>query len=278
MIPVEPPIGENNQDIPHFVSKSVKYASYFQLVILCCSALTHSSMVTGAVSVSMSSIEKAFKLSNIYVVMVLTVYNIFLGLASIPVSYLAKNNKQFFLNLGMLSISIGGCIFILPVFLKSQPKMANILVRTYLCGENVSSRPVTESHYQALYVVIMYIGYAVIGVGSVPLFTTAIRYIIETFEKSKSPLLISIYFLCQVMGTMLVFLSSKLILRVPLHPWIKRDPHEVPDQDKWVGAYWLIYLIGSIVLLLLMLLNICVNQFIKKHSRVKTISVLSFKN
>ncbi|KII62586.1 Solute carrier organic anion transporter family member 4A1 [Thelohanellus kitauei] len=253
--------------------KNIHLAHYVQLVILCVTSMIQNALVSGSFQVCMSTIEKVFKLSNFYLIMVLVVYNTFMGMVSIPISYVAKNHKQIFISLGMLLIGVGSFIFILPALVKSR-QVLEITTRSYLCSENVQNILEVEDRYQMINLSLMYIGYALIGIGSSPLYTVAIKYIFETFGDKKTPRIMSIYSISHVLGVLSVYIFSKQILSIPIFPWKQQDKQITPDHDTWVGAYWLMYLILGTFMWVLTGLNLAVIGFIRHHSSSESKDVL----
>ncbi|KII65600.1 Solute carrier organic anion transporter family member 4A1 [Thelohanellus kitauei] len=247
---------EDGQKLQNLARKG----DYVQLVILYLVSIVQGGLVTGGISVSISSIEKAFHLSNFYVVLIFTFYNIFVGIVSIPLTYIAKNHKQIYISIGMFLICIGGIIFIMPVLMKSNQEL-NVTINSHLCIENKVHIQETEDPSQALYLSLMYVSFALIGIGAAPIFTIAIKYIFETFPEEKTPVFTSIFNMCQMFGSMIVFIFSKFILKIHIFPWQQHDQKITPEQETWVGAYWLTYLIGSMVMFVLMILNLIVTRF-----------------
>ncbi|KII63098.1 hypothetical protein RF11_01845 [Thelohanellus kitauei] len=88
-----------NTDDNHFGTKYLRYANYIRLIIIFCTSITPNDLVTGAFSVSISTIDRFFKLSYLYVSRIMTYFNLSLALVSVPVSYLSKNHKQTYINL-----------------------------------------------------------------------------------------------------------------------------------------------------------------------------------
>ncbi|KII63102.1 Solute carrier organic anion transporter family member 4C1 [Thelohanellus kitauei] len=154
----------------------------------------------------------------------------------------------------------------MPVFIVSRQTI-DVQAKSYLCMENTSVPHAKEGTHQQLSLTLMYIGYALIGIGSAPLFTIAINYILETFDESQTPLFTTIYYTCQVLGIVFVFILGKIALNIPMFPWKEQDSQLTPDQDNWVGAYWVIYLIGFFIMLFLLIANLIVSQYIKYKSK-----------
>ncbi|KII70991.1 Solute carrier organic anion transporter family member 5A1 [Thelohanellus kitauei] len=174
-----------------------------------------------------------------------------------------------YISIGMFLISVGGIIFILPVLMKSNQSL-NVTINSHLCIENDIKKAELEDPNQALYLSLMYISFALIGIGSAPLFTIAIKYIFETFSEERTPIFNSIFGMCQMLGTMIVFVFSKFILKIHIFPWKNNHPKITQEQETWVGAYWLIYLVGSVILFVLMIINLILTRINTRLRQIET--------
>ncbi|KII63096.1 Solute carrier organic anion transporter family member 4A1 [Thelohanellus kitauei] len=247
-----------------FQNKQIKNARYAQLVILYFTVTIQSAIVTSAFSVSISAIVKAFKLSNLFVLVVLSIYHILLGLCSIPLTRFANRYKQMYISLGTLLVCYGGIIFILPVISKSR--QIGVDIQSTLCTESSKNVIGKKDQRQSSRLILIYLGYALIGIGSAFFSTISVKFIMETFEKSRRQLLTSIYFFCQVLGTFSIFVFSRYYLTIPMIAWKKQEAQMLPEDDIWIGAYWLPYLIGSCLLFVLMICNTIVSRIVARNS------------
>lgn len=238
--------------------------NYVHFGLMCLAMAIQNVLVTGSIAASMTSVEKAYKITSFHFGISLTIYNIFFSLASIPLNYMALTNKVRYITGGFLLISIGALVNIIPVFTVTPP-MHSVQNDAFMCT-NHTRPPNPPASMQTQNLLFIYLGYIFIGIGSSALYSLSYNHIYDTFSESISAVLIAVYMNFSVLGTSFTFLISKFVLALPFHPWRRESLNITPADENWIGAYWLLYLSGGIIMFVLFLINMILSKYITSSS------------
>lgn len=239
--------------------KTSRKINYVQFIVLCFTFATQNLLVTGAISVSMTSIQKSFNISSFYFGLCLTVYHLFFIITSIPLSYFGRYNKMRYVSLGMIIIVFGALIVISPV-LSVFPKSTSNFNSSLLCTKSVKEIP--KNHpMQIIDLFLMCFGYALIGIGSSPLYNIVFNQFYDFHNERMAPFLVATYLAFSTLGLLFTIIVSKFFLIIPLR--LQNNPinsSKIGDED-WIGAYWLIYLYAAVAMFLFFIMNIIISHF-----------------
>ncbi|KAF0986197.1 hypothetical protein HZS_6592, partial [Henneguya salminicola] len=204
-------------------------------------------MVSGALNVSITTIEKEFQYNSFQVSFIDTAYNISFAICAIIIGYIITNNKIRWIGTGLLFISLGCLLFIIPVFIKNYDTVSladsSLLCKT-ATTENIEKEACRSG--SKIYLVIMYLAYCIIGVGAAPLHTLAVSYINENNNRKEAGLYNGIYFATSAVGPAITFVLYSFFIKIP----IRNSQHNnflTPESENWIGAYWVLYAIGCVL-------------------------------
>ncbi|KAF0988897.1 hypothetical protein HZS_3105 [Henneguya salminicola] len=147
------------------------------------------------------------------------------------------------IGMGMLSISIGCILFILPAILERN-NSANLAEPRVLCeasGALDGSKVCVGG--SKIYLTIMCMAYSIIGFGSAPLHTLAISYIAENTSCSRGGFYNGIFYSFSAVGSVFAFIIHFFAVQIPINS-VHNKSYLTPASENWVGAYWVVYLIG----------------------------------
>ncbi|KAF0989361.1 hypothetical protein HZS_7561, partial [Henneguya salminicola] len=217
------------------------------LALLCLGIIGQSMMVSGALNVSISTIEREFHYNSFQVAFIDTAYNISFAVCAIIIGYIITTKKMRWIGTGLLFISLGCLLFIIPVFIKKYETMG--LADTSLLCKNVSTENIHEEICHSgskIYLVIMCLAYCLIGVGAAPLHTLAVSYINENNNRKDGGLYNGIYYAAAAFGPVITFVLYSLVIKIPIRN-NQQNNFLTPESENWIGAYWLLYIIGCVL-------------------------------
>ncbi|KAF0993302.1 hypothetical protein HZS_6198 [Henneguya salminicola] len=224
----------------------------FVFFLLCMGIIVQSMVVNGAYSVSLTTIQTYYKFTTVQLSLIDNFYNFSFGICAILLFISPISNKMLWVGIGVFSISMGCLIFILPaIFEQNNP--ANVVEPPVLCAasnplEEIKTRVVRSK----LYLAIMCIAYSIIGFGSAPLHTLTISFIAEHTSFRQGGLYNGIYYSFGAVGSIIAFIVHFFTVQIPIN--IAHNTNSLtPDSENWVGAYWVVYLIGFCLALLISL-------------------------
>lgn len=158
-------------------------------------------------------------------------------------------NKIRWIAAGMVMTAIGAILFCIPHFVIDKYEPANLpamfLNQFGLCKfpPIPCPKPVEHSHL-ALFV----IGQMFIGAGVAPLYSLVPAYIDENVKPESMPIYMMVWFLNLLVAPIAGFLTAVVFLQFYVD--IKQPDLFVkmePDDIRWIGAWWLPFLIFAIV-------------------------------
>lgn len=214
----------------------------FIMIIFFFTCISQSMMVTGALNVCVSTIERLYKYKSFQVAAIDNTYNGFFNISSFFIGFLITGKKLKWISGGCMIISLGCLIFCIPVAFQ---KIQNISGdKIYLCrNSEISNNECRVS--SKIYLFVMCLGYAVIGIGSAPIYTITVNYIQEISTEGESSVFNAIFFACSGIGPAIIFVMNSFVSKIPL--LLKHDNDQIlnPEDENWIGAYWLLYIIGA---------------------------------
>uniref|UniRef100_A0A8D2LP84 Solute carrier organic anion transporter family member n=1 Tax=Varanus komodoensis TaxID=61221 RepID=A0A8D2LP84_VARKO len=227
--------------------------------VVCQGFLQLSQLLTsGYVRSAISSIEKRFGLSSQTSGMVASFNEVPNTMLIIFVSYFGSRvHRPRFIGCGAILVSLAGCILALPHFIMGPYEYDHSLSglssnATDMCpakqGDAAASSSFgecAESRREDQMVLgVLLFGQTLLGLGGVPIQPFGISYIDDYASKSNSPLYVGILFATTAIGPGLAFILGSVMLRLYVDI-DKVSACELPNDPRWVGAWWLGFIIAA---------------------------------
>ncbi|KAK7130835.1 hypothetical protein R3I94_016094 [Phoxinus phoxinus] len=164
------------------------------------------------------------------------------------------------IGIGAMIASMGVFLIALPHFISGEYKYTGFNSNTKdnssgLCHispeEESNPKCYTNKNGTAVYPIFL-LGQLLLGIGGVPIQPFGISYIDDYAEKRSSPFYLGILFAVTVIGPALGYMMSSVLLRFFVDvEKISSDEVLLKHNDpRWVGAWWLGFLIAATLLLL----------------------------
>ncbi|CAG5116727.1 unnamed protein product, partial [Candidula unifasciata] len=230
-------------------------AKWFLVVLTLCGAC-QGMAVNGFVHTVISTVERRFELSSTESGLIASCYDIMFVILVIPVSYFGGHgHKPRYLGIGLFVLGLGSFVFTLPHFVTGKYLLedASELLcepdsnRTTECNSGSSS---SLSNYKYLF----YLGQLLHGAGATPLYTLGATYIDENVSQRSSAFCNGIFYTGSIVGPAIGYILGAKFLEMYVE--IDVDPKSLgldTNNPKWVGAWWIGFLISGTMAVLLSL-------------------------
>ncbi|XP_078358479.1 solute carrier organic anion transporter family member 4A1-like [Oculina patagonica] len=229
------------------------------LVFLTIYSFMQGMIATGLTAAGLTSLEKRFKLSSKQTGMIIAANDVSALLLIIFISYFGGHrNKARWLGIGAMVTSLGCLLFALPHLLvgKYTPLEFETKGTGATCLFNTTGIPKDDEvcaeakGYTAWKYMLVFIGAKLLlGAGTTPLFTLGPAYIDENVSPKAAPMYLGVWFTATFFGPGIGYVAGGSLLNV----WVDLiQPPGVdltPDDPRWIGAWWLGYFFGGLLLL-----------------------------
>ena len=185
----------------------------FFLVCACLAGIAEGLVMTGISFSVLTSIEKQFGYTSSEVAFFLTTYEIAYGICGVFVGYIGHTHKPKCIGLGLLVLSAGAIILTIPKFISGTYE-AGIERTSDFCHvennikENISCEGNDKWYYQFFFI----LGYVVMGIGSVPLYTLVPAHLEDVTNRGRSSLFMGIYYAFSAIGPAVGFIIAMPVL------------------------------------------------------------------
>ncbi|GLD67873.1 solute carrier organic anion transporter family member 2B1 [Lates japonicus] len=223
-------------------------------------------LVSGYMKSSISTIEKRYGLSSQKSGLLAAFNEVGNTVLIVFVSFLGSRvHRPRFIGGGALLACLASLLMALPHFLNGPYDYTGRISssRDNTSGICLSASPFTtsssnqscsqqESHAQQGVYPLLLLGQLLLGIGAVPIQPFGISYIDDYASKRNSPLYLGILLAVTSIGPAFGFITGSLMLRfyVDFDKLSKDEIKLNPKDLRWVGAWWLGFLVASCLLFL----------------------------
>ena len=246
------------------------------LAIMCCCALMQNILVGGANNAILTTIERAYFMTSIESALFLAFYDIANIISSPFIGYFGDRiHKPFIISFSMFGLSIGSIILTLPQFISNDSSY--IPNNQYQLNQNLTNRLESQHHAQDMLCFnmlnansnslsnqndiqssfsqdtlinnmkyVFYLANIVNGISSVGLYTTAVSYLENIFDKEKVHMRQGIYYAVGAIGVGIGMMVTGNFLNVnssKLKQMIKDDDNNNTNNNNidsnnvnWIGV------------------------------------------
>uniref|UniRef100_H2Y4Q4 Solute carrier organic anion transporter family member n=1 Tax=Ciona savignyi TaxID=51511 RepID=H2Y4Q4_CIOSA len=231
------------------------------LLFLCLASIAQSFIVSGLFGVIVSTIEKRFHLHSTETGLIASSYDVASCLLVLLITYIGgRGHKPLWIGWGVLVIGIGSIVFSLPHFFaptylygEEIHNVCNSTIEQGKCSES-SNIPLRylyfmfkcESYYPRGFFVV---GQLLHGAGGTTLFTLGVTYLDENVKQIQSSLYHGGLYVCAVLGPAMGFILGGQFLTIYTN--LSESVNISESSSLWVGAWWLGFMGGGVVVVLL---------------------------
>lgn len=222
------------------------------LFFLCVASFLQGMIVNGFINTVITSIERRFDLRSYQAGLIASSYDIAASICLIFVSYFGgTGHKPHWLGWGVLIMALGSLVFALPHF-TTPPYQVSVPERTGMCSANHTS-PCNSKEGGELssYRFVFMLGQFLHGMGATPLYTLGVTYLDENVKSTHSPVYTGIFYTAAIVGPAAGYLLGGYFLN--FYTEIQQKTDLTPENPLWVGAWWIGFLLGGAVALLVSL-------------------------
>ncbi|XP_008331619.1 solute carrier organic anion transporter family member 2B1 isoform X2 [Cynoglossus semilaevis] len=220
-------------------------------------------LVSGYMKSSISTIERRYGLSSQRSGLLASFNEVGNTILIVFVSFLGSRvHRPRFIGGGALLASLSSLLMALPHFLSGpyehSTSISSPALTSDLCQSNLTSSSSNQScsqqqsdGQQGAYPLLL-LAQLLLGVASVPIQPFGISYIDDYASRRNSPLYLGIVFAATSVGPALGFITGSMMLRFYVDfDKLSKDQIQLDSKDlRWVGAWWLGFLLASCLLLL----------------------------
>ena len=219
------------------------------LICLCSGVIAQGLVVSGISLASLTAIEKQFGLKSSEVAIFTTAYDTAYGVCSLFIGYVGTFHKPRYLGWGLLIMVFGAVIVSLPKFIIMPYKAGADQFDDFCNNNGTNEKDDSCTSSKGWYQLIFNLGYIILGFGATPLYTLGPAHIDEVTSIGQSSVYLGFFYAASAIGPAIGF-----IIAIPvLETWVELSipPNSLtPSDSKWVGAWWVGFLIGAGLLLI----------------------------
>ena len=207
------------------------------------------SIPQGFAAVVLSTIERRYRLSSTATGSLASITDAAILVSVIFVSYFGgRGHKPRWLGISLIVQAIGAFVFILPQFLLGRYEVGGSgFLEMEACEDGNLFSDCNSANNAAL--AFFLIGNIIMGIAAAPLFTIGTAYLDEIVHPKYVSIHLGFFYMTAVVGPALGYIFGGLFLSVYVDSW--QDTHLEPSDPGWVGAWWLCFLTGGIMSLII---------------------------
>ncbi|CAH2297106.1 solute carrier organic anion transporter family member 4C1 [Pelobates cultripes] len=212
-------------------------------------------LVNGLVNIVISTIERRYGLSSSLTGLIAASYDITFCLFSLFVSFYGeRGHKPRWLAFSAFMIGLGALIFSSPHFCIGAYEYGNKFNESCeILGTNSTHADCTNDNQSSLsnFLYVFILGQLLMGVGGTPLYTLGTAFFDDSLPTHKSSLYIGIAYGLSIVGPAIGFLigGDLLNMYIDFNKGIRVSI--TPSDPRWLGAWWIGFLICGFVTWLL---------------------------
>ncbi|KAM4808250.1 solute carrier organic anion transporter family member 4C1 [Rhinophrynus dorsalis] len=218
-------------------------------------AVMQGTLVNGLVNVVITTIEKRFDLNSSLTGLISASYDIAFCLLSLFVSFYGqRGHKPRWLAFSALMIGLGAIIFSLPNFTSGLYQYGSKFSEFCETSGNSSilpNCPNSQGSSLSNYLYVFVLGQLLMGVGGTPLYTLGTAFFDDSLPTHKSSLFIGIAYGMSVVGPAIGYLIGGQLLNIYIDFDKGQSVNLTPSDPRWLGAWWIGFLICGLVTWLL---------------------------
>ncbi|XP_063820142.1 solute carrier organic anion transporter family member 4C1 [Pseudophryne corroboree] len=225
------------------------------LVMYSLLAIMQGTAVNGLVNVVISTIEKRYDLNSSLTGLISASYDIAFCLLSLFVSFYGqRGHKPRWLAFSAIMIGLGAIVFSLPHFTSGRYEFGNKYNDFCAASGNSSNTELCtgkKKSYLSNYLYVFILGQLLMGVGGTPLYTLGTAFFDDSLPTHKSSLYIGIAYGMSVVGPAVGYLIGGQLLNIYIDFEKVSSVPLSTDDPRWLGAWWIGFLIVGLVTWLL---------------------------
>ncbi|XP_078070846.1 solute carrier organic anion transporter family member 4C1-like [Mustelus asterias] len=204
-------------------------------------------LVNGLVNINITTIEKRYNLNSFTTGLISTGYDMAFSVLSLFISYHGqKGHKPRWLAFSAFMLGLGSLVFCLPHFTSGLYNYGAELRDTCaLLHSNASMPTCTPStrSKSSIFLFVFLLGQLLHGVGGTPLYTLGTAHIDDSVSNEKSSLYIGIGNGMSVLGPAFGYVIGGQLLDIYIDFNRISNIPLMPDDPRWLGAWWIGFLL-----------------------------------
>ncbi|KAK7884699.1 hypothetical protein WMY93_027822 [Mugilogobius chulae] len=206
-------------------------------------------IINGLINTVVTSIERRFDLSSSQTGLIVSSYDIAACVCLAFVSYFGGNgHKPRWLGWGILIMGCGSLVFALPHFTTPPYQVSSLQVSDMCSGTNSSLCQGRGAGRLSRYCLVFMLSQFLHGIGATPLYTLGVTYLDQNVHCSAAPVYIGIFYTAATVGPAVGYLVGGYFLNIFTEIYSAAEVS--PDNPLWVGAWWIGFLGGGALSLL----------------------------
>ncbi|CAF1153423.1 unnamed protein product [Rotaria sp. Silwood1] len=231
----------------------------FLLICLC--NMIQNAIVGGANNAIMTTLESGFYMTSTETGLFQSVYELVAIFTYPIIGYFGDRSgrKIRWIAISMGILASGFLVMSFPHLLESKrgkpPLDSHFVDHLTLCNKNRTISVCSFSNNLKFLSQLKYVFYLsnfINACGSAALPTLAVTLIEDLFSQELAPIAQGIYYAVGGIGIGLGFLATSQFLKV--YTYIKKPVWLTPNYSEWVGAWWLVYALGTCLSLIICVL------------------------
>lgn len=200
-------------------------------------------VVFGILPISLSTIQKVYHINDFQIGIFLSLFYTFFGFFTFFMKVYHKSKKLILLGMGMIYIALGCLAISTPLFFRKD-----YLISEYNTDYTHKSfqKPFVQDKNYWIYYSILGVGFSLIGVGSSPLFTISLDYIADLFDIEDVESRTRVFHVFSKIGAIFTSIIGTYVFKLPLFPGRHFQNYFSYNENGWLGAFWILFLIGSV--------------------------------
>ncbi|CAF4946202.1 unnamed protein product [Rotaria sp. Silwood1] len=250
---------------------SVSLSAKIVFIIICACNMIQNAIVGGSNNAIMTTLESGFYMTSTETGLFQSVYELVAIFTYPLIGYFGDRSgrKIRWISISMGILAGGFLVMSFPHLLESKrgkpPLEPHIADHLTLCNPKRKISVCTISNnlrFLSHLKYVFYLSNIINAFGSAALPTLAVTLIEDLFPQEKAPIAQGIYYAVGGIGIGLGFLATSQFLKV--YTYIKKPLWLTPVYSEWVGAWWLVYALGTCISLILCL-SLCIFDIGNRH-------------